>query len=276
VSASGRFRIGTSGYQYDHWKDIFYPHDLPKSRWFEHYSRYFDTVEINNTFYRLPNSDVFDAWRDAAPRAFTYALKFSRYGTHMRRLRDPKSLVDYFMERAAKLGPTIGPVLVQLPPGWKLDAERLADFLAQLPRRPRWSVEFRDKSWLCESVYQLLERHRVALCMHDKFRRHPRVITTDFTYIRFHGVPFRNSYPTRALAAHARRIRGYLDAGVDVFVYFNNDADGHALWNADDLRRYVEGGEARLPATGRGDRAWKRRSKTNDRFASVSPDRTGV
>ena len=125
----GWLRIGTSGYQYDHWKGLFYPGGLPKSKWFEYYASNFCTVEINTTFYRLPETKVFDAWRDRAPSEFCYALKFSRYGTHFKRLGDPRPPIDLFVERASHLDDFIGPILIQLPPRWHVNMERLVQFL---------------------------------------------------------------------------------------------------------------------------------------------------
>ena len=142
----GELRIGTSGYHYDHWKGVFYPEDLPKTEWFSYYARQFDTVEINNTFYRLPEATTFEAWRRQAPKGFCYALKFSRYGSHIVRLKKPRDTIGKFLKRADRLGEFLGPILVQLPPNWKADPERLAAFLKAAPNDYRWAVEFRDRS----------------------------------------------------------------------------------------------------------------------------------
>jgi uncharacterized protein YecE (DUF72 family) len=245
---TGRFRVGTSGYQYGHWKEVFYPADLPRAAWFSFYARHFDTVEINNTFYRLPAPHVFDTWRASAPDGFLYAVKFSRYGTHRKRLKDPRQPVELFVPRARRLQASLGPVLVQLPPHWRVNLERLENFLAVIPRGIRWTIEFRDPSWLCQSVYDLMARHNVALCLHDMIPEHPARITADFTYLRFHGRRYGGSYAAQALAAQARRIREYTASGLDVYVYFNNDIGGHAVRNALDLRRYVEGARQRAVA----------------------------
>jgi len=235
-------RIGTSGYHYDHWSEVFYPPALGKKEWFAYYARYFDTVEINNTFYRLPPPHVFDAWREAAPPGFCYAVKFSRYGTHMKRLREPAEPVRRFLKSAERLKDSLGPILVQLPPHWQADLERLAVFLKQLPRAHRWTIEFRDPSWLTERTYELLERANVALCIHDMLARHPRRITADFTYLRFHGRRYGGSYSPQVLSAHARRIRAWRDGGIDVYAYFNNDQHGYAVDNARALKRYLQPG----------------------------------
>lgn len=137
----GTIRIGTSGYPYDHWKGIFYPQDIPKKRWFAHYAMHFDTVEINNTFYRLPQQKTFEAWRAQAPTGFCYSLKFSRYASHFKRLQDPHEPIHRFLDRARHLQGGLGPLLVQLPPHWNVDADRLTGFLDAAPGTYRWSVE---------------------------------------------------------------------------------------------------------------------------------------
>ena len=236
---AGSVRIGTSGYQYDHWKGVFYPERLAKKRWLEYYAARFDTVEVNNTFYNLPGAEVFDAWREAAPEGFCYSLKYSRYGSHMKRLKDPDEPLERFLERAERLGDALGPILVQLPPNWNVDVERLAVFLEAAPRRHRWTVEVRDPSWLCEEVYGVLEAHDAALTVHDMIPDHPRRVTADWTYLRFHGDHYSGSYSHQYLTAVARRIRRHLADGVDVYAYFNNDEAGNAVRNALDLRRYL-------------------------------------
>lgn len=239
AAVNGKLRVGTSGYQYGHWKGRFYPEDLPKRLWFGHYARHFDTVEINNTFYRLPGPGVFDAWQQAAPAGFLYALKFSRYGTHRKRLRAPAQPIRLFTSRARRLKEHLGPVLVQLPPRWHANPERLKAFVARLPEGLRWAIEFRDPSWLTEPVFDLLAQRNVALCIHDMLADHPRRLTADFAYLRFHGERYGGSYSAQALAAHARRIRAWMADGIDVYAYFNNDAEAYAVRNAADLRRYA-------------------------------------
>ncbi|MFO7975679.1 MAG: DUF72 domain-containing protein [Candidatus Hydrogenedentota bacterium] len=248
--ARGELRVGTSGYQYDHWKGVFYPNGLSKNEWFEHYASHFDTVEINNTFYNLPQAATFDTWRDRAPNGFRYVLKFSRYGTHMKKLKDPEASLGVFLERAERLKAFLGPILVQLPPHWKCAPERLDAFLAAAPKRHRWAVELRDTSWLCEETYAVLRKHGAALCIHDMIPDHPEVLTATWTYLRFHGPQhtrkYQGEYPHQTLKGVATRIRGYLDSGKDVYAYFNNDQHGYAVKNALQLRRYVEqpGGES--------------------------------
>jgi uncharacterized protein YecE (DUF72 family) len=247
----GTFRIGTSGYQYNHWRGVLYPDDVPKKRWFEVYADTFNTVEINNTFYHLPKAETFDDWRRRAPDGFLYVLKYSRYGTHMKRLKDPggpDGHVATFLERADRLGPLLGPILVQLPPHWNADPARLDAFLAAAPADHRWAVEFRDPSWFCEAVWEVLRRHNAALVVHDMLQDHPREVTADWVYLRFHGtaeaMPYGGNYSPQALSGAARRIRRHLGEGRDVFAFFNNDAEGHAVRDALALRRYVRKHEA--------------------------------
>lgn len=235
----GELRIGTSGYQYDHWKGVLYPPEVPKREWLGHYAQRFDTVEINNTFYRLPGPAAFDGWRERAPRGFLYALKFSRFGSHLKKLTDPHNSIGRFVEMAERLGPCLGPILVQLPPRWGINLERLEAFLDVAPRRIRWAFEFRDGSWLGEPTFELLGRYAAGLCIHDMVPQHPWRLTAGWTYLRYHGVRYAGSYTSEALAEEAGRIRRCLSEGLDVYAYFNNDIGGHAVWNALDLRRMV-------------------------------------
>lgn len=236
--ADGHFHVGTSGYQYDHWLGVFYPDDIPKDEWFQHYADHFNTCEINNTFYRLPETETFDDWYERAPENFLYILKFSRYGSHLKKLKEPQSTIETFMERATHLKEKLGPILLQLPPNWNVDPNRLDRFLTETPPDTRWAVEFRDESWLCEDIYQILRDHEAALCIHDKIEDHPRKITAGWVYLRFHGGR-EGSYSSQALSASAGRIDEYLSDGLDVYAHFNNDAHGWAVENAKDLRRYV-------------------------------------
>jgi len=235
----GECRIGTSGYEYKHWRGPFYPKGLPQQKRFDYYAERFDTVEINNTFYNLPEASTFDAWRERAPDEFRYALKFSRYGSHMKKLKAPEETIGLFMERARRLKSFLGPVLLQLPPRWKCNPERLDRFLSETPSDARWAVEFRDPSWLCPEIYAILRKHGAALCIHDMIPGHPREITADWTYLRFHGDHYTGSYSHQFLSAQARRLQDYLDDRLDVYAYFNNDEKAYAVSNALDLRRYV-------------------------------------
>ncbi len=240
MAGKGELRVGTSGWQYDDWKGEFYPEDLPKNEWFGHYSKHFDTVEVNNTFYNLPSNETFDSWHDQAPPGFRYALKFSRYGTQMKKLKDPEGSLQTFMQRADRLKSFLGPVLVQLPPHWKRNVQRLDGFLKAAPGHVRWAVEFRDESWLHDETYDVLRAHGAALVIHDLIEDHPEVVTADWVYMRFHGVDYSHEYSSQQLAAAAQKVCSHLDNGLDVYAYFNNDYHGHAVNNALDLERYVE------------------------------------
>lgn len=237
----GNLRIGTSGYQYDHWRGVLYPEDLPKIHWLERYAEEFNTVEINNTFYGLPAPETFDNWREAVPEGFQYVLKFSRYGSHLKKLKDPDGTIRTFMERARRLKQKLGPVLVQLPPNWRANPERLQAFLRTAPSDQRWAVEFRDPSWLCEQVYDVLREHGAALCIHDMIPDHPQVVTAHWVYLRFHGEGDGGDYDQRTLAGAAERINTHLDENRDVYAYFNNDAHGYAVENAKALEQHVAG-----------------------------------
>ena len=230
--------VGCSGWQYRHWRGDFYPAGLPIARWFGHYASHFDTVEINNTFYRLPAADVFRAWRAAAPPGFTFAVKASRFLTHMKKLKEPEAPLDLLFSRAKELGPTLGPVLYQLPPRWPLNLERLEHFLAALPRRRHHVLEFREPSWYSDEVFRLLERHRVALCLHDmQGSASGQVDVGPFVYVRFHGTErYSGSYSDERLARWAEWLRARRAEGKAIYAYFNNDVGGHAPRDAVRLR----------------------------------------
>lgn len=237
----GQIRIGTSGWSYQHWKGLFYPEKLPQSAWFQHYSKTFDTVEINNTFYHLPDDKTFDAWRQQAPKKFIYAVKASRYLTHLRKLSEPDAPLQTLLDGATRLKNHLGPILYQLPPNWNRNLQRLRDFLEILPKQYRHVIEFRNRDWLCEKTYQLLAEHDVALCVHDMLKRHPRRVVAKFAYVRLHGSgqKYGGKYRTRRLESWSEWIRKIADQH-DVFVYFNNDAYGYAVENALTLRTLTQ------------------------------------
>jgi len=240
-------RVGCSGWQYKHWRGNFYPADLPLKSWFEHYASVFDTVEINNSFYRLPEASTFAAWSARAPRGFLFAVKASRFLTHMKKLKEPEDPLDRFFRRARSLGRHLGPVLYQLPPGWKLDLGRLEYFLMSLPRDVAQVIEFRDTTWYAPEVYALLERHRVSLCLHDMpGSATGRLRVGPCVYVRFHGASgrYNGSYPDDRLADWAQWLEEQARTGIDVYAYFNNDVGGHAPRNALVLRRHMAAVEA--------------------------------
>jgi uncharacterized protein YecE (DUF72 family) len=227
--------IGCSGWNYSHWRERVYPKGLPQRRWLEHYASLFRTVEINNTFYRLPRREAVAAWVKESPPGFLFAVKASRYLTHVKRLQDLGRGVERFYERIEPLlrSPKMGPVLWQLPPTFRRDDERLAGALAQLPPG-RHCFEFRHESWFVDETYEILRRHGAALVIGDHPQRpwQAHELTADWTFIRFHyGHRGRNgNYSERELEQWTRRIERWR-AGAEVFAYFNNDWEGYAVRN---------------------------------------------
>ena len=243
MSARHRVRIGCSGWQYKHWRGDFYPSDVPMTRWFEYYASRFDTVEINNSFYRLPEAETFARWGQRAPARFLFAVKASRFLTHMKKLKEPEEPVERLFTRMRHLGTHLGPVLYQLPPGFKLDRPRLEHFLHTLPSGVQHVMEFRDPTWYADDVSELLERHGVARCLHDmKGSATSRERIGPFVYVRFHGASgtYSGGYSADRLERWAEWLHDQRTAGVDVFAYFNNDVGGHAPRDAITLRRLVE------------------------------------
>jgi uncharacterized protein YecE (DUF72 family) len=247
--------VGCSGWNYKSWRRTFYPAELAASAWLPFYAARFDTVEINNSFYRLPDKSVFAAWRRTVPRGFTFAVKASRYLTHMKKLRDPEQPVARLFDEARALGPALGPVLYQLPPNFHLDIARLTDFLAVLPRRVRHVVEFRHPSWYVDATFACLEAHGAVLCLHDK--RGSAIaepLVGPFVYVRFHGPSgdYHGGYSTEQLGRWARVLADAASGGRDVYAYFNNDPNAEAVRNAATLRALVnEAVDAQLqPRTG--------------------------
>ena len=242
AKATAAVHVGCSGWIYAHWRGLFYPRDLKSAQWFEYYARHFDTVEINNTFYRLPEASVFAAWREQAPAGFIYAVKASRYLTHMKKLKDPAEPLARLLDRAVFLQDHLGPILYQLPPGWRADAARLDAFLGQLPKDRRHVLEFRDESWYAAEILALVRSHGASLCVHDMPGRAPeRVALGPIVYVRFHGPTglYSGSYDADALRPWAEWLADQRDAGRDTYVYFNNDIGGHAVRDAARLREML-------------------------------------
>jgi uncharacterized protein YecE (DUF72 family) len=246
-------RIGCSGWNYRSWRETFYPKGLPPSRWLEHYASVFDTVEVNTTFYRLARREAVERWVTQTPGDFCFAVKASRYLTHIKRLTDLERGVQRLVEPLQPLpaAQRLGPMLWQLPPNFQRDDERLARALDHLPSG-RHTFEFRHPSWFCDEVYELLRWHGVALAIGDRrglaFQSHE--ITADFAYVRFHygHRGRRGNYSRSELREWALRIAGW-SASVDVYAYFNNDWEVFAPRNAQALRRMLA---AELGRTGAG------------------------
>jgi uncharacterized protein YecE (DUF72 family) len=238
--------IGTSGWQYKDWRGRLYDERLPQDRWLERYAQVFSVVEVNNSFYRLPERATFEKWRRRTPDGFTFVVKASRYLTHLKRLKDAEDGVKLFWERATGLGPKLGPVLFQLPPRFPADTARLRDFLAWLPREVRAAFEFRDVSWMNDEVLSLLDEAGYAFVLADRpgFRG-PLIVTGGWSYIRFHqGTRVGSDYRRSKLRRWAERI-GSLPAR-DVWAFFNNDHGGAAVRDALFLRDLLERSEQRV------------------------------
>jgi uncharacterized protein YecE (DUF72 family) len=238
-----RVRIGCSGWNYADWRERFYPKGLPPSRWLEYYAQHFDTVEVNNTFYRLPNRSAVENWVKQSPRGFTFAVKSSRYLTHIKRLTNMDEGVRRYYERIEPLteSPKMGPVLWQLPGNFQRDDERLKQALARLPKG-RHCFEFRHPSWFCDEVYSLLRRRRVALVIGVTPERPFQTyeMTASWTFVRFHyGKWGRNgNYSKRELETWAGRLDEWRERA-EVYAYFNNDWQAFAPRNALELRRLL-------------------------------------
>jgi uncharacterized protein YecE (DUF72 family) len=237
-----RYYIGTSGWHYDDWRGRFYPEKLPKAKWLEYYARHFSTVELNNSFYRLPSEAAFTNWYDSSPSEFAFAVKMSRFVTHIKRLKGSEEAVDNFINRAKILGEKLGPILYQLPPSMHRNDETLSSFLSSLPVGFQHVIEFRHQSWLVEEVFEVLKKHRAGLCVFDMpdFTC-PLLATADFAYIRFHGSDslYSSCYSDEALADWAKRIAEMAENLDSVYIYFNNDVQGFAVKNAETIRSFL-------------------------------------
>jgi uncharacterized protein YecE (DUF72 family) len=240
-------RVGCSGWNYASWRGRFYPRDLPAARWLQYYAARFDSEEINNTFYRLPERATFEAWGTLVPAQFVFAVKASRFLTHMKRLLDPSEPLERLLTRAGGLGRKRGPVLYQLPPMLKIDLPRLDDFLRALPRSSSTTrfhvMEFRHPSWYTADTFALLARRRVALCLHDKEGSAIKApIVGPCVYLRFHGTSgrYHGSYSRRQLDWWAHVLADEMHQGRTAFAYFNNDPQAVAVRNALTLREMIE------------------------------------
>ncbi len=241
--AVGSSLIGTSGWHYDHWVGPFYPTGLDRKAWLDFYAQHFQTAEINNTFYQLPTDHAVDEWRRQAPSGFVFACKASRYITHMKKLKDPAASVPRFFDALRPLGRKRGPTLFQLPPHWRVDLQRLTDFLEASPVAGRCAFEFREETWWTREVYDVLSRHNATFCEFElSGKRSPSVTTADFHYVRLHGPggPYQGQYDGRTLAGWARRFEKWLAKGHDVYCYFDNDQAGYAPQDALRLQEMLQ------------------------------------
>jgi uncharacterized protein YecE (DUF72 family) len=244
--------IGTSGWSYKHWRGVFYPAELRTTQWLSHYVEHFNTTEINSSFYHLPRKSTYDGWYRQTPPGFVFALKASRFITHIKRLHDVEESWNTFLERAWLLQEKLGPILLQFPPSYRATAqnvERLEIFLRHVNRGSpvRIALEFRDDSWFAAPAIELLRRYEAALVIPHS-TRYPSppetTVTAPFTYLRFHGpeAMCASCYPEDQLRQWSITVRRFLDTATDVYAYFNNDIGGHAVSNARTLKRMVECG----------------------------------
>jgi uncharacterized protein YecE (DUF72 family) len=234
-------RIGTSGWIYDHWKGVVYPENLPKRAWLAFYATLFDTVEINASFYHLPKETAFTRWYTETPPSFLFAVKASRYITHVKKLRDVEEPLVQFFRRVELLREKCGPLLFQFPPRFTFHREVFAAFVAHLAPHFRYVFEFRHPSFFCEEVYDLLHRHNIALCFADTpFFPYAEVVTASFVYFRLHGSRnlYTHCYDRKELESWAEKIRSFSRMG-EVYCYFDNDYQGFAVQNARELQRIL-------------------------------------
>jgi uncharacterized protein YecE (DUF72 family) len=241
-------RVGTSGWHYPHWQGRFYPDKMPSAEMLGFYAQRLRTVEVNNSFYHLPPRETFQQWKEKTPPDFAFAVKASRYITHMKKLKDAAQPLETFLRHAEGLGGKLGPILFQLPPRWGRDAARLSEFLRALPPRHHYTFEFRDPSWFHPETYALLEQSNAAFCVFDLAgQESPRLLTADFAYLRLHG-PAQQKYAGRYTPA---QLRGWLRSALDwikqgarqVFIYFDNDQAGYAALNALELQAMINSEE---------------------------------
>jgi uncharacterized protein YecE (DUF72 family) len=235
-----QIRIGTSGWNYPHWKEIFYPTDCPKSKWLEYYTRHFDTVELNATFYRQPKVKTFENWYLRAPENFLWAVKANRYITHIRRLKEPQESLGRFYEGISVLKEKLGPILFQLPPSLSYDEDVFQQFCKYLDPAHRYTLEVRNPAWIDDRLFAILEEHNMAFCIADTADRFPyqEAVTTDFVYIRLHGSQklYASEYSEEELKNWAKKIKKW---GKETYVYFDNDFSGYAVKNAKRLRELL-------------------------------------
>ena len=233
-------RIGTSGWTYKHWQTIFYPDKWPKSRWLEYYVRHFDTVELNASFYRLPNPTTFQNWKTKTPDNFLWAVKASKFITHTKRLKDPAEPLGRLYSATIGLGEKLGVILFQLPPTLPFDEDVFRVFCGSLNSRVRHALEIRHPSWINNQAFSILTEFKIALCVSDTAGRYPssEIITADFAYIRLHGSRklYASEYSEEELRTWAEKVDVW---NKDAFIFFDNDYEGYAVKNAKRLKEML-------------------------------------
>lgn len=231
--------IGTSGWSYQHWHNgVFYPSELEKGKELEYYTTKFKTVEINSTFYHLPRETTWKNWVKRTPKDFIFAIKGSRFITHVLKLDNPSDPLENLINGSVQLGPKLGPILFQFPPKFQLEFPRLEKFVGLLPKKRRFTFEFRHQSWFTSKVYELLKKNNLALTIADTpVYPMEEKVTADFIYVRLHGTAklYASEYTPPQLEEWAKKIKRWLTKELDVYVYFDNDAHGYAPKNASEL-----------------------------------------
>jgi uncharacterized protein YecE (DUF72 family) len=245
MNANDKLHIGTSGWHYKHWKGPFYPEEMNENDFLDFYAERFHTVEINNSFYNLPEAKTLRQWRDMVPKKFIFSVKASRYITHMKKLKDLNKSLSTLLRRLKSLGDKMGPILFQLPPKWNVNVERLKSFLDTLPEKNQYAFEFRDHSWFEQEVYGTLTEHDAAFCIYELAGTiSPLKVTADFIYIRLHGPgsAYEGSYSEKTLKNWAGNIAKWTRDGKTVYCYFDNDQDGYAPKNSLTLQEIINKG----------------------------------
>ncbi len=234
--------IGTSGFSYRHWKGVFYPEELSQKKWLEFYTKSFNTLELNSTFYHLPKESTVKNWVKRTPNDFVFSVKASRFITHMKKLKDAQESIQLFMQRASLFMDKLGVILFQLPPSMKKDAALLKDFLLLLDKDKRYAFEFRHKSWISDDIYSILKEYNVAFCISDTPEYpYAEVITANFSYIRLHGhtVLYASNYTEEQLRRYAYLVNQWNKNGIFAYIYFDNDFSGYAVKNALQLKKMI-------------------------------------
>jgi uncharacterized protein YecE (DUF72 family) len=241
--SKGKIHIGTSGWSYKHWVGKFYPKKSNSEEQFEFYTKHFDTVEINNSFYKLPPRSVFENWYRNSPKKFLFVVKANRFITHMLKLTKPQEPIARLFNSIDALKEKLGPVLFQLPPKWRVNVIRFKEFLEALPKGQRYVFEFREETWYNEEIYQLLREYNAAFCIYELAgHMSPMLVTADFVYLRLHGpteFKYQGSYSKAVLNKWARQCIAWQKDKKDVYVYFDNDQEAYAAFNAITLKKQV-------------------------------------
>ncbi len=239
---SAKIHVGTSGWHYRHWRGVFYPERLASRDWLGFYASHFDSVEVNRSFYALPTVEMLAAWCEQIGDRFELAVKAPRGITHYKKLKHCTEQLDTLIGRVSVLGKHLGPVLFQLPPRWRCNVKRLAEFLDELPRGYRFAFEFRDPSWHRDEVFELLDNNAAALCIYDlEGKTSPLVTTSDFVYVRLHGPAraYTGQYHPSTLRGWLSKARGWQRKGKDVYVFFDNDDQAAAVKNARRMKSFL-------------------------------------